>query len=240
MTHVLVSLLLVALAVGAARADVVTTLTGTKLVVTGDANADSLAIEPEGDGIAVVGLDGTLVNGSSERLTVPGVQRLVVQLKEGADRLTITDVALDEGIDVRLGRGNDSVVVDRVDMGRSRIRTDNGWDAVWVYGSRLNRLSVETSTGYDLVVLEGLWVPGDLAVDTGPDEDEVEVFATEVGDDVDIDLSNDDDFLLLADVVVYDDTDLDGDDGDDYLALEYVWFDDDVDIDGFGDGWWWW
>jgi hypothetical protein len=221
--------------------DVTTTVTGSKLVVTGDDRADTVLIEPAADGVAVVGLDGTLVDGSSEGVTVPGVRRLVVKLHEGPDRLTLRDLDLPDGIDLRVGRGNDGVLLDRVDAGATNIQTGDGHDAVEIFGpSTLKRLSVLTSADYDLVELDRVWVPGDVDIDTGSEPDDVTIVATEVGDDVDVDLGNDDDFLLIADVAIYDDTDLDGDDGDDVLVLAgYVWFEDDLDIDGFDDDWWW-
>lgn len=241
MVLLLSALLVAGLGAVAARADVVITVAGSKVTLVGDDGADDVAIEPDGDGIAVVGLGGTLVDGSGERVTLPGVRRLVVKLHEGPDRLTLTGVRLPDGIDLRLGRGNDDVLLDRVDAGKARIQTGGGYDAVRVYGpSTLNQLSVATGSDWDFVVLDGVWVPGDLTVDTGTEDDDVTIFATEVGDDVDVDLGNDDDVLVLADVVIDDDTDLDGDDGDDLLVLSgYVWFEDDLDVDGFGDDWWW-
>src|SRR6185436_20161119 len=116
--------LLVALGASVARADVVTTLSGSSLVVSGDGSANAVAIEPGLDGVTVVGFDGTLVDGSSQGVTVPGVRRLT----------------LPDGLDLRLGRGNDSVWIDDVDVGAARIQTGNGNDAVSVFDASLNRL----------------------------------------------------------------------------------------------------
>jgi hypothetical protein len=233
-------LVLVALGASVARGDVVTSLSGSRLVVTGDGAPDSLAIESAAEGVVLVGHGGTLVDGSADRVTVPGVRHLTVKLKQGDDRLTLTQVSLPDGLDLRLGNNNDDVVLDGVDAGSTRVRTGNGYDAVRIYGpSRLDRLRVQTGNGNDLIVLDGPWVPGDLDVDAGPDEDDVAILATEVGDDLDVHMGNGDDFLELADVGVDDDTHLDGDDGDDLLVLwEFLWFGDDLDIDGFDDGWW--
>src|SRR5438093_11312618 len=87
-------LLIVALRVAVAGADVVTSLSGSQLIVTGDASPDTIAITPTFDGLAVTGAYGTLVDGSSRSATFSGVQRLTVKLKQGDDRLTITDVTL--------------------------------------------------------------------------------------------------------------------------------------------------
>jgi len=234
-------MMIVALGAAVARADVTTTLTGSKLVVSGDGSGQTLVIESTGDGVTVRGLAGTLVDGSAEPVTVPGVLRLSVKLHEGADRLTVTDVSLPDGIDLRLGDGNDDVLLDRVRTGAARIRSGNGYDAVQIFGpSTLNQLSISTSSGRDLVVLDDVWVPGDLHVDTGTAPDDVSIALTDVGDDIDVRLGNDDDVLVLADVAIYDDTDLDGENGDDVLVFYgYIWFEDDLDVDGFNDDWWW-
>jgi len=241
MLRVRSSLLMIGLGACIARGDVVTTVSGSKLVVTGDSSPNAVAIEPALDGIAVVGLDGTLVDGSSEGVTVAGVQRLTVKLRNGNDRVTLTQVTFSNGLDLRLRRGNDSVVIDQVSGGSARIQTGNGYDAVRVFGpSRFNSLSVQTSNGNDLIVLDGVSISGDLDIDTGSEDDGVEIVGTWVDNDMDVRLGNDDDFLVLADVAVNDDTDLDGENGDDALVFSgYIWFGDDLDIDGFGDDWWW-
>src|SRR5262245_18523365 len=102
------SLVLVALGVATARADVVTSLPGAQLIVTGDASPNAIAITPAAGGIAVTGFDGTLVDGTSESITFSAVQRLSVKMMQANDRLTITQVSL-SSIDIGTGRGNDSV-----------------------------------------------------------------------------------------------------------------------------------
>lgn len=234
--------MLVSLGAADALADVTTRVVGTKLVITGDRDPNAIAIQPAGDGgITVVGQGTTLVDGSSVGTTVPGVTRLVVKLRHGGDLVTVTQVTLREGIVIRLGKGNDTVLLDRVDAGATRVRTGGGHDAVRVYGpSRHRHLSVLTSRGFDWVDVQDAWIPGDLYVDTGSEDDVVSLFLTDVGDDAAVYLGSDEDVLYLTDVWVYDDTDLDGDDGDDWLFFAgYVWFDDEVDIDGFGDDDWW-
>jgi hypothetical protein len=170
----------------------------------------------------VRGLAGTLVDGSAEPVTVPGVRRLSVKLHEGADRLTVTDVSLPDGIDLRLGDGNDDVLLDRV-------RNRCGAPSVAGTGTTpcrssgrptLNQLSISTSSGRDLVVLDDVWVPGDLHVDTGtaPDDGEHHVDGRQATTSTS-GLGNDDDVLVLADVAIHDDTDLDGENGDDVARL---------------------
>jgi hypothetical protein len=235
-------LLIAALDASIAHGDVATMVSGSKLIVTGDATPDAVAIEPAPDGgVLVLGLEGTLVDGSSVGVAVSGVTRLKVKLKQGADRLTLTQVTFSDGIALRLGDGNDWVVLDQVYAGATRIRTGNGSDFVDVYGpGRCRHLTLLTDRGFDSIVVDGLWIPRDLYVDTGSDDDDVTIVSTEIGDDARVYLGSDEDVLVLADVAVYDDTDLDGDDGDDWLYFYgYVWFDDDLSIDGFNDDWWW-
>ena len=231
---------IVVFAASSAWGDVVTTLTGSSLVVTGDRSADAVTIEEAPGGLTVTGFGGTLVDGSSDVVTIPGVERLTVKLGDGNDRLTLTNVTLPRGFDLRLGRGNDSVFVERASAGSSRIRTGNGYDDVIVFGvSRFDSLAVETSNGNDFVEVDDTFVSGDLKIDTGSDEDDVTVFATEVGNDMHMRLGNDDDVLVLVDVVIDDDTKLDGENGDDALFFDgYLWFGDDLDIDGFDDDGW--
>ena len=236
------SLLIIALGAALAHADVTTTLSGSSLVVTGDSSPDVVTIAGAPDGIVVSGSNGTLVDGSAVGVSVPGVEKLTVKLRQGDDRLTLMNVTLSQGITVRLGRGNDSVEFDEVYGGAVTIQTGNGYDGVFVYGpSTLNNLWVGTSNGDDLVVVGGTWVRGDVNIDTGADDDQVHVVATQIGDDLDVHMGNDDDVLVLEDVTVDDHAHLDGDDGNDALFLYgYLWFGDDLDIDGFGDDDWWW
>lgn len=236
------ALVVVALAVSVVRADVVTTVAGSKLTVTGDDASQSLAIGPADDGVVLEGRSGTLVDGTSAPVTIPGIDRLVVKLGRGPDYLTVTDVWLRKGLTVRLGNGNDILVLDGVGGGTTRVRAGNDSDTVRIYGpSQLQRLDVHAGSGWDYVLVDGVWVPGDVDIDAGPDPDDVTIVWTEIRDDLDVHLGDDDDILLLGDVLIFDDADLDGDDGDDVLLSDWVWVNDDVDVDGFGDGYsWWW
>jgi hypothetical protein len=240
MFRVRLALLIVALGASFARGDVVTTLSGSSLVVTGDSSPDALTIQGTSDGITVAGLYGTLVDGSSE-VTFSGVRRLTVKLGKGSDSLTVTQVNLPDGLAIRLGGGHDSVELDEVRSGAVRIRTGDGDDAVGFFGpSSFDSVSVQTSNGRDWIWVDGAWVAGDLDIDTGADDDDVTIVATQVADDIHVHQGNDDDFLVLADVTVDDDTHLDGENGDDVLIFDgFIWFGDDLDIDGFGDDWWW-
>ena len=235
------SLLLAVLGASLARGDVVTTLSGSKLIVTGDDSRDTVQIEAAPGGVSVVGFDGTLVDGSGNGGTFAGVEHLTVKLRQGGDRLTIRGVDLSGKLGIRLGRASDDIVLDGVRAGATSVRTGGGDDVVSVVGpTRLRKLTVQTSTGEDAVVLDGAWVTGDLAIDTGSDDDYVGIFVTEVADDVDVHLGNDDDFIELADVAFDDDTHVDGEEGDDAAFLYgYIWFGDDVDFDDFDDDWWW-
>lgn len=225
-----------------AWADVSTTLSGSTLLITGDDSADGIRIESASDGVLVVGVDGTLVDGTTESVTIPGVQRLTVELGKGGDHLTIQELDLAKRLDVRTGSGRDRVVLDGVRAGWTRIVTDGGHDRVSVNGfSRFRHLTVESGGGNDVVLVDDVWVPKDLNVYSASGYDDVEIVDTDVGNDLDVHLGDDDDDVVLADVTIDDDTHLDGGDGDD-VAFFYghVWCGDSLDLDGFGDDGWWW
>jgi hypothetical protein len=230
----------VVLGASLARGDVVTTVSGSELFVTGDGDPNEVVIEDAAGAVAVSGRGGTLVDGSTDGVTVAGIRRVTVKLRNGRDRLTLTGLTLPDGIVLRLGGGDDDVVLDQVDAGATRIKTGNGYDVVQVFGpTRLNHLAVTMSNGRDFLGVDGAWIRGDLHVDTGADDDDVTIVATEVGDDVDVHGGNDDDVIVLADVSFDDDTHVDGENGDDVLVFSgYLWFGDELDLDGFDDDWW--
>jgi len=229
-----------ALAARAAHGDVVTQFDGSRLLVVGDEQPDTVTIDPTPGGILVTGSNGTLVDGGLAPVLVSGVRRVSFELHGGSDRVTVNAVDLPDGIGMRLGNGNDEAVVNGARLGKTKIRTGNGNDAVWVADAQAQRLYVQTNTGWDAVVVHDSWVPGDLQVSTGSDEDYVEIAGTEVGNDVRMRLGNDDDALFLADVAFDDDTRLDGAHGDNGLFFAgYIWFGDELDIHDFGDDWWW-
>jgi hypothetical protein len=229
-----------ALAPGIARADVVTQFDGSRLLVSGDDQPDTVTIDPTPGGILLSGSNGTLVDGGLVPVLVSGVRRVTFELHGGSDRVTVNAVDLPDGIGMRLGDGNDEVSLDGAYLGKTKIRTGNGNDLIWVVNTRAQRLYAQTNRGWDTVVVHDSWVPGDLQVSTGSDEDYVEIAGTEVGNDVRMRLGNDDDDLFLADVSFDDDTRLDGSNGDNGLFFAgYIWFGDELDIRDFGDDWWW-
>jgi len=225
-----------------ARADVITSFSGSTLVVIGDDTADAVQIQSASDGVSVVGVDGTLVDGSSASVTLPAVQRLTVKLGRGADRLTIRHLDLARKLDVHAGSGNDRVVLNGVRAGWTHIVTNDGNDRVSIEeSSRFTRLAVDTGDGDDLVLLDTVRISSDLDVVTREGDDDVDVVATDVGDDVDVELGDGDDEVVLTDVAFHDDTDLDGGSGDDEaFFFGCVWIGGDMDAGGFGDDGWWW
>ena len=229
-----------ALAAGIARADVVTQFDGSRLLISGDDQPDTVTIDPTPGGILLSGSNGTLVDGGLAPVLVPGVRRVTFELHGGSDRVTVNAVDLPDGIGMRLGDGNDEVSMDGAYLGKTKIRTGNGNDLIWVVNTRAERLYTQTNRGWDTVVVHDSWVPGDLQVSTGSDEDYVEIAGTAVGNDVRMRLGNDDDDLFLADISFDDDTRLDGAHGDNGLFFAgYIWFGDELDIRDFGDDWWW-
>ncbi len=230
----------------AARADVVSSLQGSHLYLTGDASPDSIEITPADGSIEVTGFDGTLVDGSSDAVTFDGVRRITIRLMQGADRLLMTWVTLPGVLDIGMGKGDDLVDLDEVYAGPLRIATSQGYDVVNVFGpSYFESLLIRTGSGNDLTVVEAVSVDGSFDIISGNDEDDVSIAGIDVYDDLDVRLGNGDDLLWFGDAFVAEDTDLDGQSGDDWLDLfGYIDLWEDVDIDGFGDdccccGWWW-
>jgi hypothetical protein len=234
------AVLVLALAARAAHGDVVTEFDGTRLLVSGDEQPDTVTLDPTPGGILLTGTNGTLVDGGLAPVLVSGVRRVALELHGGSDRVTVNAVDLPDGIGMRLGDGDDEVVVNGAFLGKTKIRTGNGNDAIWIADTRAERLYAQTNRGWDSVVVHDSWIPGDLQVSTGSDEDYVEITATEVGNDARMRLGNDDDDLFLADISFDDDTSLDGSSGANGLFFAgYVWFGDELDIRDFGDDWWW-
>jgi large repetitive protein len=235
--------LIVVLRVAIAGADVVTSLSGSQLLVTGDSSPDAIEITSTFDGLAVTGVDGTLVDGSLRSATFPGVQRLTVKLKEGGDRITVSNVTLSGKLYIGGGKGDDDVELDEVVAGAVRVQTNKGNDAVRIFGpSYFDSLTVQTGSGSDLVVVDWLDVGGDLDVLAGDGDDVVEISGVNVYDDLDVHLDHGNDFMSLGDASIGDDTHLDGGDEDDngLVLYGYLWFGDELDIDDFGDDDWWW
>jgi hypothetical protein len=238
------ALVILATVADVARADVVSSLQGSHLFLTGDAAPDSIAITPSDGSIAVSGFDGTLVDGSSDQVTFAGVRRITIRLMSGADRLLMTWVTLPGVLDIGMGKGNDVVDLDEVWAGPLRIATSQGYDVVNVFGpSFFESASIRTGNGNDHVVVDTIGVDGSFDLIAGDDEDFVSIAGIEVYDDVHVKLGGGDDVLWFGDAFVAEDTHLDGGSGDNWLDLfGYLNLWDDVDIDGFGDDWccWWW
>lgn len=244
MTAGLRAFVLVLLVGGVVRADVVTALRGSHLYLTGDETPDAITIAPADGGVEVAGFDGTLVDGSSDAVTFPDVRRVTVRMMHGADRIAVGWVTLPGGLDIGMGKGDDTVELDEVVGGAVQIATSQGYDTVNVFGpSWVDSLAIRTGSGNDLVVVDGVTVWGDLDVVAGRDDDDVSITWVDVFDEVDVHMSEGDDVLWFGEATVDDDVHLDGGSGDNWLDLfGYLAFWDDVDIDDFGDDvvWWWW
>jgi hypothetical protein len=229
---------------GAARADVVSSLQGSHLFLTGDAAPDSIEITPSDGSIAVTGFDGTLVDGSSGAATFGGVRRITIRLMQGADRVLMTWVTLPGVLDIGMGKGNDVVELDEVWAGPLRIATSQGYDLVNVFGpSFFESVSIRTGNGGDVVTVEATGTGGSFDVIAGEGDDDVSIAAIDVYDDVHVKLGGGGDALWFGDAFVAEDTHLDGGSGDNWLDLfGYLDLWDDVDIDRFDDDWccWWW
>ncbi len=98
----LVALVLALAGEEVARADVVTQLDGTRLLVSGDAQPDRVTLDPMPGGIVLTGTNGTLVDGGLAPVLFSGVRRVALELHGGADRGTVNAVDLPDGMGMRL------------------------------------------------------------------------------------------------------------------------------------------
>lgn len=210
--------------------DVSVALRGDVVVLTGDAEDNSVEVRPNEDGDATVfGVDGTTVNGS-------------------ADPFVLSEGTTIGGLRARMREGNDVVRVESLEIdGRFVARGRTGDDAIGLYDTNVARsVFVFTGSGEDSVSLDETTVGRTVLIGTGRDADTIGIddsrvegstlFFTGTGDDrvavrdsehefVNISTSYGDDFVSV------DGTDINGltfafaGSGDDELSLNNSDFD---------------
>jgi hypothetical protein len=245
-----------------AAGNVVVQLSQGELDVTGDDAANTVVLTGGADSttVSVTGLDGTLVNGATDA-TISGVQSLLVQMNDGPDLVEIRQMTLAGRAIVRLGSGDDQLLVeqarfdgrlrifgnrgrDSVSLGPSvrvadqlRIETGRDRDFVALAASNFGGVVLVTGGGDDVVSFSDLVVGGPTTFFTDGGEDDVSAFNVRFEQDVDINLGPDDDVLSIVDVEFDDDAHLAGGDDDDLIEFGgFIDADDDFDIEGFEAG----
>ncbi len=258
---VLVAMLAGIPAVGPAHAagTVTLTLVSDMLSIVGDDASNAVTITGTGiDGeFVVTGDAGTLVDGTASVL-VGGVQQLQIEPGDGADDVTLSQVAVPGKVKVLLGDGDDDLIISQCRLeGRLVVRGGRGSDVVIVEErTRVGRTNIQTQQGTDTVVIDDTDMDGNLTVSSGGGYDRIEVYdvrangsaklqlyagngedtvrivGTTVGGDTTVSLGSQDDLLVLADSLFYEDAHFDGNDGDNALVLGgFIGFDDDEDVD---------
>jgi hypothetical protein len=147
------------------------------LVVLGDAKANHLAIDSIEGFPAVRGLDGTTVNGSSAPFAVPADLRgrLLIDLGDGDDWLSLDRNMPAAGTYVRMGRGDDYLgVFDRRARGPVVLDLDAGDDFL-IADSLLfdSHLRVAAGSGDDLVLFSDTVFHGSVVFRGGAGVDEL-------------------------------------------------------------------
>ncbi|QDT02966.1 hypothetical protein K227x_13450 [Rubripirellula lacrimiformis] len=234
---------------------------GFDVVITGDAEDNSIEVAEVGNRLEVRGLNQTGINGGTAPATIELVR---------LDRTTLDDIMIE------MGDGSDSVVMRDIQIGSSQLpvlrssqflnpdqtkdlhvnlgRGDNRFEATDVFvrdhftldstvswagdnDMTLNDvevgqdLRVYTSRGNDDLQINGGSVGDDLYVSTARGIDNIGMFNVDVGDNINIDTGSDNDVVNLSNVTA-DDVVVVGNSGDDQLSLINVAAADDVFVDG--------
>ncbi len=119
--------------------NVAAVLSGTTLVITGDAHANEIQVEngPSGS-VLVSGLSGTLINGAAGQ-TFSGVNSLRIQMNQGSDAVYLGGIpfglSIAGSLTVDLGAGDDQLTIYNTSVGGStRILAGAGDDVVAING----------------------------------------------------------------------------------------------------------
>ena len=157
---------------------------GGDLVVRGDNAANEIVItsSPDSDAFWVEGIDGTTINGRSQRMLFDGVtDDIRINLRNGDNKLLLTHDG-DNGVnpfhiadrlEIRTGNGNDAVILNLDQAnGQVRISSGAGNDTVGILESALrDRLAINTASGNDTVTVQESLVDGPAEVRTGSGDD---------------------------------------------------------------------
>jgi hypothetical protein len=196
-----------------------------QLRAVGDESPNALSITAGiGPGAYVVtGLDDTAVNGGLS-IMVTDVSKMMIEMREGADRVEISRIELDKALVVKLGADDDVFVLTggRI-KGKADVKGAKGSDDLRILGSarfgaklfvgggkagdviRLTDLSIsggleiEGAGGNDDVALQTVRVEGDEAatIFSGNGYDAVALVDSDFGGDVDVALGDQDDHLRI-------------------------------------------
>lgn len=210
-----------------------------RLTLKGDAEDNILELEEVGyRAIRVRGYDGTRINGSSSRTFYGVDEDIVVKLGSGDDEVLIDSVYVHDDLRIK-GQGGDDLII---------------LDDVYVDDD----LVVGGNSGRDEIVLDEVLVEGETTLKGGKDRDDVYVDDSLFGHDFEFrggsgsdDLvvttcdfydgacfamgDGDDEHFIGSGTWLYDDSEFDGGDDTDFLdfGAVFFWWGVDVDIDDY-------
>jgi hypothetical protein len=211
--------------------NVIATVVGDNLVLSGDAEDNSVRIEISGGNVVVTGLDGTTINGDPDFEAVTGSTSVsgdvVANLGRGDDKLAIGDDVVVEGdlrvtdakgattlglrnveiqgdLLVKTGRGSDAVsLVDTTIAGDAKIATHRGKDFVSLLQSTVTgSIEVLTGRGTDGVVIDDSELSSSARLKTGRGRDAALIRQTTIAEDLSARTGRGADFLMLQDATV--------------------------------------
>jgi hypothetical protein len=224
-----------------ALGDVQVSVAKGKMTILGDEGPNSIQITPGiGTGAFVVtGVDGTAVNGAPSA-GVTDVRKLKIEMKTGQDRVEVLSVDVDETLQVKMGKDQDTFLMDggRV-KGNLQVKAGKDGDSVTIRnGARVGgHLTIGTGNKNDTITINNASIGRGMTLTTGAGNDSVVVQFTgfDEGDEVEIKTGDGFDDLAFIDVNFEDDVDLELGDGDDDVLVEDCDFDGEIEADG-GDG----
>ena len=160
------------------------------LLVTGDAQSNSVDLVVVNGDLVVRGRDNTTVNGANTSFVA------------SAASTTVTD-----DLFVQLGHGNDVLFVEGITIaGRASVTSQRGDDSIGFESTTVGAdLRIRTARGADVVNLDGVSVHGDLNIRSGRDNDTIRMASTNIADDVLIVTGRHNDAVVLDAVTVADD-----------------------------------
>ncbi|MEL7496135.1 MAG: fasciclin domain-containing protein [Planctomycetota bacterium] len=139
---------------------------GDNLYLRGDQNDNQVQVFEEGGEIRIAGLDGTTINGQSNPFVIPA-----------------EDGQLNGGFRANLGRGNDSLFFEEVNVqGSAVVYGGAGDDSIGFFNASVrDTLFAQTFRGDDAVSIDDVDVGGNLTVVTHNGDDLIGIDETTVG-----------------------------------------------------------
>jgi hypothetical protein len=171
--------------------DVLVTVSGDKMTVKGDADANVIQIEQAGTDVRVTPGGVTTVNGSALPQLFPAATgSLTLALAGGADELTLTMLLITGKVTIKMGEGADTITINGVDLGPTKldlgaddntvtsvglivhgdfaVKSGKGADSLGLQETVAGKMKFGLGDGTDAIALCDTHVAEGIAVDLGP------------------------------------------------------------------------